>query len=52
MVVTKVLEDPLTADFVDGVELNEEGQHDCKLVPHVPGFSSFLFVHLTVVDDP
>lgn len=33
--VAKVLEDPVPADSVDCVELNEQSQDDGELVPHV-----------------
>ena len=33
--VAKVLEDPVPADSVDSVELNEQSQDDGQLVPHV-----------------
>ena len=33
--VAKVLEDPVPADSVDCVELNEQSQNDGELVPHV-----------------
>ena len=39
--VAKVLEDPVPADSVDGVELNEQSQDDGELVPHVRGFVDF-----------
>ena len=39
--VAKVLEDPVPADSVDGVELNEQSQDDGELVPHVRGLVDF-----------
>ena len=39
--VAKVLEDPVPADSVDSVELNEQSQHDGELVPHVRGLVDF-----------
>ena len=33
--VAKVLEDPVPADSVDGVELDEQSENDGELVPHV-----------------